>query len=187
MTTMRSEAVATIFSSAAINANPSILRGKTCGELRAWAAAKMAKADGIVTTAEVDAFKDIFKYSDNQAANVARLYNLARQDVAGYEAYAEKMKALCVSCEKNCPILEDIVDVRVDVDRPRATGLDNQPQVGLEEALPGSLPISNQPTQLLGGGALGALPSLQQVPRQDAGLDAASQFAFVGGGEQFGV
>jgi DnaJ like chaperone protein len=72
--------------------------------------AKMAKADGIVTTAEVDAFKDIFKYPDNQAANVARLYNLARQDVAGYEAYAEKMMALCVSCEKNCPILEDIVD-----------------------------------------------------------------------------
>lgn len=39
-------AVATIFSSAAINANPSILRGKTCGELRAWAASKMAKAGG---------------------------------------------------------------------------------------------------------------------------------------------
>jgi hypothetical protein len=39
-------AVATIFSSAAINANPSILRGKTCGEVRAWAAAKMAKAGG---------------------------------------------------------------------------------------------------------------------------------------------
>lgn len=39
-------AVATIFSSAAVNANPSILRGKTCGELRAWAAAKMAKAGG---------------------------------------------------------------------------------------------------------------------------------------------
>ena len=39
-------AVATIFSSAAINANSSILRGKTCGELRAWAAAKMAKAGG---------------------------------------------------------------------------------------------------------------------------------------------
>ncbi|MCF3639367.1 DnaJ family molecular chaperone [Rhizobium sp. TRM95111] len=72
--------------------------------------AKMAKADGVVTTAEVDAFRDIFKFPDDQAANVARLYNLARQDVAGYEAYAEKMAALCVSCERNCPILEDIVD-----------------------------------------------------------------------------
>jgi DnaJ like chaperone protein len=72
--------------------------------------AKMAKADGVVTTAEVDAFKDIFKFPDDQAANVARLYNLARQDVAGYEAYAEKMAGLCVSCERACPILEDIVD-----------------------------------------------------------------------------
>ena len=72
--------------------------------------AKMAKADGIVTTAEVDAFRDIFKFPPDEAKNVARLYNLARQDVAGYEAYAEKMAALCVSCEKNCPILEDIID-----------------------------------------------------------------------------
>ncbi|MDO9414577.1 DnaJ family molecular chaperone [Pararhizobium sp.] len=72
--------------------------------------AKMAKADGIVTTAEVDAFKDIFKFPDDQARNVARLYNLARQDVAGYEAYAEKMAGLCASCDQNCPMLEDIVD-----------------------------------------------------------------------------
>lgn len=72
--------------------------------------AKMAKADGIVTEAEVAAFRDIFKFPPDQAQNVARLYNLARQDVAGYEAYAEKMASLCSSCEKNCPILEDIVD-----------------------------------------------------------------------------
>ncbi|MBD8554834.1 DnaJ family molecular chaperone [Rhizobium sp. CFBP 8762] len=72
--------------------------------------AKMAKADGIVTVAEVDAFKDIFKFPDDQAKNVARLYNLARQDVAGYEAYAEKLAGLCAMREQNCPILEDILD-----------------------------------------------------------------------------
>ncbi len=72
--------------------------------------AKMAKADGIVTEAEVSAFRDIFKFPDDQAQNVARLYNLARQDVAGYEAYAEKLASLCVSCEQNCPVLEDIID-----------------------------------------------------------------------------
>ena len=72
--------------------------------------AKMAKADGIVTEAEVAAFRDIFQFPPDQAQNVARLDNLAGQDVAGYEAYAEKMASLCSSCEKNCPILEDIVD-----------------------------------------------------------------------------
>ncbi|MCA1404520.1 DnaJ family molecular chaperone [Ensifer sp. IC3342] len=72
--------------------------------------AKMAKADGIVSETEVAAFRDIFKFPADQAQNVARLYNLARQDVAGYEAYAEKMASLCSSCEKNCPILEDIID-----------------------------------------------------------------------------
>jgi DnaJ like chaperone protein len=72
--------------------------------------AKMAQADGVVTEAEVSAFRDIFKFPNDQAQNVARLYNLARQDVAGYEAYAEKMASLCVSCEQHCPVLEDIID-----------------------------------------------------------------------------
>ncbi len=72
--------------------------------------AKMAKADGIVTEKEVAAFRDVFQYPEDQAQNVARLYNLARQDVAGYEAYAEKLSALCASGEADCPMLENIVD-----------------------------------------------------------------------------
>lgn len=72
--------------------------------------AKMAKADGVVTTAEVDAFRSIFNYPAEEARNVARLYNLARQDVAGYEAYAEKISKMCGSGQKGCPVLEDIVD-----------------------------------------------------------------------------
>ncbi|KAA0701193.1 molecular chaperone DjiA [Neorhizobium sp. P12A] len=72
--------------------------------------AKMAKADGVVTEKEVQAFRDIFEFPPDQAKNVARLYNLARQDVAGYEAYAEKLSSLCVTCAKNCPVLEDVLD-----------------------------------------------------------------------------
>jgi DnaJ like chaperone protein len=72
--------------------------------------AKMAKADGVVTENEVNAFREIFDFPDDQAKNVARLYNLARQDVAGYEAYAERLAALCVSCSENCPVLEDVLD-----------------------------------------------------------------------------
>lgn len=72
--------------------------------------AKMAKADGVVTTAEVDAFRDVFDFPEEEAKNVARLYNLARQDVAGFEAYAQTLATMCRTCEQLCPVLEDILD-----------------------------------------------------------------------------
>ncbi|MBB4477570.1 J domain-containing protein [Rhizobium etli] len=72
--------------------------------------AKMAKADGIVSEREVAAFREIFEFPQDQAKNVARLYNLARQDVAGYEAYAERLSALCITCAANCTVLEDVLD-----------------------------------------------------------------------------
>jgi DnaJ like chaperone protein len=73
--------------------------------------AKMAKADGIVSEDEVKAFQQIFDFPDEEARNVARLYNLARQDVAGYEAYALKLANLCGSgATQNCPMLENVID-----------------------------------------------------------------------------
>lgn len=72
--------------------------------------AKMAKADGIVTPDEVVAFQDIFEIPHKEGRNVSRLYNLAKQDVAGYESYAAKMAELCGSGKANCLILEDILD-----------------------------------------------------------------------------
>lgn len=72
--------------------------------------AKMAKADGIVTEHEIDAFREIFQFPESEARNVARLYNLAKQDVAGYEAYAEKLSGLCSSGATNCPVLENVLD-----------------------------------------------------------------------------
>ncbi|MBL0374487.1 DnaJ family molecular chaperone [Rhizobium sp. KVB221] len=72
--------------------------------------AKMAKADGVVTENEVKAFQQVFHYPEEEARNVARLYNMAKQDVAGYEAYAEKLSGLCSSGDANCPLLENILD-----------------------------------------------------------------------------
>lgn len=72
--------------------------------------AKMAKADGVVTEAEIKAFQQVFDYPEDEAKNVARLYNLAKQDVAGYEAYAEKLSGLCSSGKANCPVLENVLD-----------------------------------------------------------------------------
>lgn len=56
--------------------------------------AKMAKADGQVTRAEVATFRRIFTIDESEEANAARVFNLARQDVAGYDAYARKIAAM---------------------------------------------------------------------------------------------
>ncbi len=56
--------------------------------------AKMAKADGTVTRDEVAAFRRVFAIPKSEEANAARVFNLARQDVAGYDSYATKIGAM---------------------------------------------------------------------------------------------
>tara|TARA_B100002051_G_scaffold258042_1_gene275988 strand:+ start:567 stop:1265 length:699 start_codon:yes stop_codon:yes gene_type:complete len=53
--------------------------------------AKMAKADGQVTRDEVAAFRRIFQIPPEEEANAARVFNMARTDVAGFDAYARKI------------------------------------------------------------------------------------------------
>ncbi|HQU67117.1 MAG TPA: molecular chaperone DjiA [Albidovulum sp.] len=56
--------------------------------------AKMAKADGEVTRNEVMAFRSIFSIPKDEEQNAARVFNLARQDVAGFDLYARKIAAM---------------------------------------------------------------------------------------------
>src|SRR4029077_15734313 len=49
--------------------------------------AKMAKADGVVTRDEVNALKEVFKIPAGEMKNVANIFNMAKQDVTGYQAY----------------------------------------------------------------------------------------------------
>ena len=53
--------------------------------------AKMAKADGYVTPGEVKAFRQVFRIPTGEESNAARVFNLARQDVTGYELYAKRI------------------------------------------------------------------------------------------------
>lgn len=57
-------------------------------------AAKMAKADGHVTVAEIRAFKSIFRVRKEDERNVAKVFNLAKQTVAGFERYAASVAKL---------------------------------------------------------------------------------------------
>ena len=77
--------------------------------------AKMAKADGEVSRAEVAMFRRIFQIAPQDEANAARVYNLARQDVAGFDAYARKIAAMFnkegqALCADDRNVLVDILE-----------------------------------------------------------------------------
>lgn len=56
--------------------------------------AKMAKADGHVTRDEVTAFREVFFIAPEDEPQAARVFNLARQDIAGFDDYARRIKAM---------------------------------------------------------------------------------------------
>lgn len=99
------EAVRTVFAG-----DPELRRKVAFSVAMIALSAKMAKADGIVTQDEVRAFQQIFSIPPKEARNVARLFDLATADVAGFEAYAERMAGLCGSGRPNCGMLTDILD-----------------------------------------------------------------------------
>lgn len=99
------EAVRTVF-----EGDPELRRRVAFSIAMIALSAKMAKADGIVSQKEIRAFQEIFIVPREEARNVARLFDLAKQDVAGFESYAEKMAGLCGSGHPNCAMLEDILD-----------------------------------------------------------------------------
>ncbi|MBT9384592.1 molecular chaperone DjiA [Pseudooceanicola sp. CBS1P-1] len=69
--------------------------------------AKMAKADGRVTRNEVSAFREVFQIAPGDEAGAARVFNLARQDVAGFEEYAERIAGMF---GPDAEVLEDLME-----------------------------------------------------------------------------
>lgn len=56
--------------------------------------AKMSKADGVSSHLEAAAFHTIFHVPDDERRNVERLYDLAKQDVLGFETYTAQLALL---------------------------------------------------------------------------------------------
>lgn len=69
--------------------------------------AKMAKADGQVSGDEIAAFQQVFHVPESEIGNVRRVFNLARQDPAGYEAYAKQIARMFTDRPQ---VLEDLMD-----------------------------------------------------------------------------
>lgn len=76
--------------------------------------AKMAKADGVVSRSEVDAFCRIFAIPKGEERNVGRVYNLAKQDVAGFDVYARDITRLLAD---DPAMLEAVLDGLFDIAR----------------------------------------------------------------------
>jgi len=70
-------------------------------------AGKMARADGVVSEEEFRVFRQAFGVPPEEEGNVQRIFNLARQDIAGFEYYAGQIARLFVG---NPAMLEDVLD-----------------------------------------------------------------------------
>ena len=69
--------------------------------------AKMAKADGVVTKDEVQAFREVFHVPPEEVKNVARVFDLAKKDSQGFEPYAQQLAGMF---RDNPAVLEDLLD-----------------------------------------------------------------------------
>jgi DnaJ like chaperone protein len=69
--------------------------------------AKLAKADGAVARSEVAAFRRLFIIPRHEEKNAGRVFDLARQDVAGFDAWARRIAAMF---PKGDPILYDVIE-----------------------------------------------------------------------------
>jgi len=75
-------------------------------------AGKMAKADGVATEQEFEILRRIFAVPPQEEANVRRVFNLARQDIAGFEHYAGQIAGLF---RDNPAVLEDVLDTLFEI------------------------------------------------------------------------
>lgn len=69
--------------------------------------AKMAKADGIVTDDEIEAFSSFFHFPESEADKVRMVYQLAQQDVAGFREYLTRVAKIFDDAPE---VLEDVLD-----------------------------------------------------------------------------
>ena len=74
--------------------------------------AKMAKADGLVTRDEVSAFREVFHIPAEEEKSAAKVFNMARQDIAGFEEYAARIKTMFAQDEGTlCDLIEGLFHI----------------------------------------------------------------------------
>lgn len=69
--------------------------------------AKLAKSDGTVVRSEVSAFRRLFIIPRSEEKNAARVFDLARKDVAGFDAWAHRIAGMFPPGD---PVLLDLIE-----------------------------------------------------------------------------
>ncbi|MBI1181129.1 MAG: DnaJ domain-containing protein [Alphaproteobacteria bacterium] len=69
--------------------------------------AKMAKADGHVSLAEVTAFREVFRIPEGELQNVSRVFDRAKREASGFEPYARQLARLF---RDDPGVLEELLD-----------------------------------------------------------------------------
>jgi DnaJ like chaperone protein len=92
--------------------------------------AKMAVADGVVTASEFRAFTRTVDIPEGIAPQVERLFRMAEQDVAGYDAYARKIRRFFADSPET---LEHVLDGLFHI--AAADGLVHEAELGYLKAI----------------------------------------------------
>jgi DnaJ like chaperone protein len=74
--------------------------------------AKMAKADGRVTEDEIRVFRRVFRTSPEEERNVAKLFNQAKRDTYGFEAYARQLNRVLEGVPE---VKEQVIDCLFEI------------------------------------------------------------------------
>ena len=101
--------------------------------------AKMSMADGKISDKEFIAFKEILnELPENELKNVTKIYNLAREDIAGYDVYAKQISSIF---QNNLHVLENVIDALFHV--AKADGPINKNEVIFLEKIAGIFGFSS--------------------------------------------
>ncbi len=74
--------------------------------------AKMAKADGQVTRDEVTAFREVFQIAPEDEDGAAKVFDMARTDVAGYQDYARRIARMFAEDSTTlCDLMEGLFHI----------------------------------------------------------------------------
>jgi len=130
--------------------------------------AKLAKCDGPVSRAEIDAFKRHFRIPPESVRDIGRLFDQARDSTDGFETYADQLGEVFAD---NRGMLEDVLAALFAV--ARADGPLNQQEYGFLSRVHRGFRLD----QFAWDRARGATP---RMPPRDTTNDAPDPYAVLG-------